>query len=77
MYHYTICDVPDEELFHKQCKALEKHIPSLKKENLLHDVDDSLTQVYKKDDAKISVHNSKYVGALYIDSEIELEQFFP
>lgn len=76
MYHYTICNVPDEELFYKQCAALEKNVPDLEKDSLLEDVDGSLTQIYRKEEKEISVHNSEYIGALYIDSEIELTQFF-
>lgn len=76
MFHYTICNMPDEEIFNKQCLALEKKVPSLIKKDLLEDVDGSLTQIYEKGGRKIIVHNSEYVGALYIDSEIELEQFF-
>lgn len=76
MYSYTICNQPDSELFKKQCLALEKHIPDLIKGELLEDVDGSQIQAYTKDKAKILVYNSEYVGALYIESEIELEQFF-
>lgn len=76
MYHYGICTVSDKELFGKQCAALEKHIPGLEKKEFLHDVDDSLIQIYEKGAARILVHNSENVGALYIDSEIDLDQFF-
>ncbi len=76
MYSYTICNQPDSKLFEKQCLALEKHVPDLIKGDLLEDVDGSQIQVYAKDEAKILVYNSEYVGALYIESEIELEQFF-
>ncbi|WMI81837.1 hypothetical protein [Anaerotignum sp. MB30-C6] len=76
MYHYTICNMPDEEIFFKQCSALEKNVPNLVKKDLLEDVDGSLTQIYEKDGSKITVHNSEYIGALYVESEIELEQFF-
>ncbi len=43
MFHYTICTLPDEEIFMKQCYAFEKHIPNIVKEQLLEDVDCSLT----------------------------------
>lgn len=76
MFRYTICTEPEEELFGKQCLALEKHIPGLKKQDCLQDVDGSSTQIYEKDGAKILVHNSYYIGALYVDSEIDLTQFF-
>lgn len=76
MYHYPICSQADKQLFAKQCKALEDHIPGLVKECLLHDVDDSFTQIYQLDGKRVLVHNSEYLGALYVDSEIPLEQFF-
>lgn len=76
MFSYTICNVPDNDIFHRQCNALEKHIPSLKKSDLLTDVDGSQTQIYQIDGKEIIVHNSNYVGAVYIDSEIDIEQYF-
>ena len=76
MYTYNICSEPDEHLFEKQCRALEKYIPGLVKGSLLHDVDDSLTQCYSLGDSSIVVHNSYYIGALYIDSEINLDNYF-
>jgi hypothetical protein len=76
MFHYSICTVPDEEIFFKQCEALEKNIKGLKKEKLLVDVDDSKIQIYYYRDKEIKVLNDYYVGALYIDAEIDLEPFF-
>lgn len=76
MYSYEICNQPDKKLFEKQCLALEKHIPNLIVGKLLEDVDGSQTQLYTKDGAKIVVCNNEYIGALYVDSEIDLEQFF-
>lgn len=76
MFSYSICDVPDEEIFFKQCKALEKNIKGLKKEKLLIDVDDSKIQIYYYNDKKIKVANSYYENELYVESEIDLEPFF-
>ena len=39
MFHYSICNIADESVFQKQCKALEKFVPQIRKEELLHDVD--------------------------------------
>ncbi|MDR0948689.1 MAG: hypothetical protein LBM69_04135 [Lachnospiraceae bacterium] len=75
-YDYTICTEPDEKLFYKQCKLLEDNVPGIIKGDLLHDVDDSLIQLYTKDRGKIVVHNCYYIGALYVESDIELTQFF-
>ena len=76
MYKYSICNMPDEEIYKKQCVALEKHIPGLKKGNELTDVDYSKVQEYFLDGKRITVHNSFYIGAVYIKSEVELAQLF-
>ena len=75
-YHYPICNMADEKIFYKQCAALESHVPGLEKGKTLQDVDGSTTQSYRKDGGEILVHNSEYIGAVYIDSDIELKQFF-
>ena len=75
-YDYNICTEPDRDIFIKHCRALEKHIPNLVKDELLKDVDESETQIYYLDGKKILVHNCYYVGAVYIESEVDLEQFF-
>ncbi len=75
-YEYNICTVADEEIFKKQCATLEKHIPGIEKSDLLTDVDNSKTQIYTLHGKKITVHNSYYIGAVYVNSEIELTQYF-
>lgn len=76
MFDYNICTEPDREIFLKQCKAIEKHIPSLLKGDLLVDVDGSETQVYYLDGKKVTVHNSYYIGAVYVESEFDLRIYF-
>lgn len=76
MFNYSIYNEADKSVFRKQCEALENNIPNIVKGELLHDVDDSETQIYSVKDKKISVHNSYYIGAVYVDSEIELEHYF-
>ncbi len=76
MFEYNICTNPNEDIYKKQCKALEKNIPNIKKIRELHDVDDTKIMIYEKDGKEIIVKNSYYVGAVFIESEIELEQFF-
>nr|DAL05234.1 MAG TPA: hypothetical protein [Caudoviricetes sp.] len=77
MFDYTICNSPDSDIFLRQCKALEKNIPDLKKSEILKDIDGSEVAIYFKDDKKVTVHNSYYVGAVYIQSELDLTMFFP
>ena len=76
MFDYTICNAPDSDIFLRQCKALEKNIPDLKKSEILKDIDGSQIAVYFKDGKKVTVHNSYYVGAVYIQSEFDLTTFF-
>lgn len=75
-FDYSICTEPDRDIFLKQCKALEKHIPNLRKSNLLKDVDNSETQVYFLNNKRLLVHNSYNVGAVYIESEFDIERYF-
>lgn len=76
MYEYTICSCADEEIFYRQCKALEKHIQGLIKGRKLTDVDGSLIQVYYLNGKDIVVHNSRYIDSVYISSEVDLEPYF-
>ena len=75
-YDYNICTNADEQIFENQCRALETHIPNLVKDKLLEDVDGSKMQRSYKDKKEILVKNSNYIGAVFIESEIELEPFF-
>lgn len=76
MFDYTICNQPDADIFKRQCQALEKHIPNIEKNRMITDVDGSKTQHYSLGGKNITVHNSYYVGAVYIESEVDLTQFF-
>lgn len=76
MYQYTICDQPDIEIFKRQCTALEKHIPGIKKDYDLEDIDGSVLQYYRLGESRIKVSNDYYIGAVLIDSDIKLEPFF-
>lgn len=76
MYRYIICDTPNEEIFFKQCDALEKNIKEINKKELLEDVDGSKIQIYFYNGKEIKVINSYYENELFVESEIELENFF-
>lgn len=76
MYEYNICNVYDQEIFKKQCKAIEEHIPNLTKENLLNDVDGSQIQIYFINGSyKIKVINDKTFG-IEVHSDEELTKYF-
>lgn len=76
MYEYNICTNADKTIFLKQCNALEKHIPNLRKRQQLIDVDESITQIYMLEDKIITVHNSYYIGAVYVQSDVDLLPYF-
>ncbi len=76
VFEYIICNIADEEIFWKQCKALEKFIPNLIKVEFLHDVDDSKIQVYQLNGQQLSVHNSYYLNSVYIKSEFDIDPYF-
>lgn len=75
-YDYTICTEFDEDIFNQQCKALEKNIPDIIKGQFLHDVDETKIQFYNIKGKEVKVVNDFEVDAVYIDSDIELKQFF-
>lgn len=77
VYHYMICDQPDEEIFEKQCAALLKNVPNLKLKDELDDVDSSIYRTYEVNGAIVEVSNDYYIGGVFVKSEIELTQFFP
>lgn len=74
-FEYYVHPDADELKFKEQCKALEERIPGLEKLKILHDVDDSKTQRYLLEGKNITVHNSYYIDAVCIESEVDLEQF--
>lgn len=77
MKEYTICNYADKEIFHKQCTALETHVPGIKKAERLHDVDDSIVQFYVVGEHTIEVRNDEYIGYVGVKTDMEnLESFF-
>jgi len=75
-HEYMICTVADEEIYYKQCAALEKHIPGIKKLDELHDVDDSRIQLYQVNGEEVRVYNDRQLNAVYVASGIQLESYF-
>ena len=75
-YSYGICNHSDRTLFKRQCIALETNIPNLKKEELLEDVDGSWWQFYALKNKKIVVRNDCCINELYIESDVDLLQYF-
>lgn len=75
-FEYTICTQADGILFKRQCAALEKHIPNLKREQLLEDVDGTLIQLYHHERGEVVVCNDCDLNCLYVESDFDLETYF-
>ena len=75
-YNYSICNQPDEDIFHRQCAALVKYIPGLEPERLLQDVDGTLIQIYHHRRGDLLVWNDMQVGGVYIESDFDIEPYF-
>ena len=66
MFEYWICDAADDDIFQKQCEAIEKNVASLKKGKQLEDVDGSLIQRYEYFGKEILVYNDHFMDEVYI-----------
>lgn len=75
-FTYDICNQPDEEIWKKQCDALMKYIPGLKKGKLYIDVDYSKIQEFYLADKRLTVNKSEYLGDVHINSDFDIEVYF-
>lgn len=71
-----ICNVADEEVYEKQCAAIEKHIPGIKKQEELVDVDGSKIQRYSYNGERIVVINSIDENELIVKSTEDIKRYF-
>ena len=75
-HFYLICSQPDNELFKKQCAALEKKFPDMQKLPLLEDVDGSAYQTYRHEKGTIRVGDDRCLWCLYIEADFDLLPYF-
>lgn len=76
IYDYTIFPNNSPQKFDECCKKIEKEFSDLYKNKLLIDVDGSLIQTYKYNGKDIDVYDDYDVGAVYVKSEIDLDNLF-
>lgn len=76
MYEYNITNFFSEKYFKLQCKALEINIQGLELIELLEDVDGSAIATYKTDKGIIKVINDYPIGAMWIESDFDIEPYF-
>lgn len=76
MYQYEICNVFDENIFDKQCAALEKNINGIRKISSLEDVDGSQIAFYELQNGKqLNIENNVLFGVI-INSDFPIEKYF-
>lgn len=76
MFRYAICNQADEDIYRKQCAALEKHLSGIQRLPELQDVDSTLIQRYSFGGKSITVLNDLTLGAVVVESEEDLEPYF-
>ena len=74
-FEFMTCDQWDEDIFKRQCVALENGIPGLVKGKLLQDVGTDY-QAYRLGDADVLVENNEEVGGVFVRSDVDLKVYF-
>ena len=76
MYTYNISHEADSEVFRSVCKTTEEAYPAARKMEMLIDVDGTEIQDYYVDGCRIRVQNDMEVGAVYVETELDLGDLF-
>ena len=76
IYDYNICTNNSPVRFKETCRLIEKEFPNAEKKKLLIDVDGSTIQTYTQEGKDIDVFDDYDVGAVFIKSEIKLNNIF-
>ena len=74
MFDYTISTDNSPEIFQNICSKIEKAYPNAIKHRILIDVDDTTIQTFTENGKDIDVYDDYDVGAVFVKSEINLEQ---
>lgn len=75
-YSYSLCPEISNEVFIAVCQKIEQRWPELRKERLLIDVDGTMLQIYYQGQKEAVVYNDVEVGAVYIESDIDMDNLF-
>ncbi|MCD8090346.1 MAG: hypothetical protein LUD81_06960 [Clostridiales bacterium] len=76
MYEYRVHTENSPKKFKEACKKIEENFPNTIKRKLLIDVDGSTIQTFTEGNKDIDVFDDYDVGAVYINSEIDLGELF-
>lgn len=70
---YDVCNPTNEVLFRKCFEKLKRIEGFTLEGNVLEDVDGSLLAEFKYQESKVMLRNDEQVGALYIESEKDIQ----
>ena len=73
MYKYTFYNEADNEKFKEACKKLLNVMDNLIANEPIIDVDGTIIQKYTSPNGNIMVSNDYEIDAVYIDSEVNLD----
>lgn len=73
MYKYTFYKEADKEKFKEACKKLLHGMDNLIANEPIIDVDGTIIQKYTSPNGNIMVSNDYEIDAVYIDSEVNLD----
>ncbi|MGN1143371.1 MAG: hypothetical protein ACI4SU_02305 [Anaerovoracaceae bacterium] len=76
MFEYNIHNENSTEIFKETCDRVEIAFPNAKKSRVFVDVDGSTIQTFTQDGKDIDIFDDYDVGAVFIKSEIELNNIF-
>lgn len=76
MFDYTVFKENSPEEFKKACKKIESLFPNATKKRIVIDVDGSTIQTYTENGKDINVFDDYDVGAVFIESELDLSSTF-
>lgn len=73
MYEYTIKKSADRKVFNDFCSLLLSNIKDIETGELIDDFDRAQIQSFKTPNGSIKVYNDYEVDAVYVDSEIKID----
>ena len=73
MYEYTIKKNADQKAFNAFCSLLLSDIKGIEKGERIDDFDRAQIQTFKTPNGTIKVYNDYEVDAVYVDTEIKLD----
>ena len=76
-YSYNICPDPNNKKFEEICRQIYSTLNTIIEEHrYLIDVDGSQLYRFSTKTGEIIVYNDYYIGALYVNSDVDLSEMF-